>query len=83
MNKGDKVICIKDLRIFEFEPYFEINGIYDISFVKENKYVTITDGISNTSLWTAQSIQEWKKFSDYFMTMAEWRQKQINSILDD
>jgi hypothetical protein len=91
-----KVICIKD---FWFENYliFHQGKTYDADFVlfpeKSFKIIKIAskspfhDWTFNFYL-TNELIKflphlRWEKFSDFFMTLVEWREKQIDKILED
>jgi len=77
MNKGDKVICIKDLFINEFSTFtiltkgnlYEIEDVYNKTF-----WVMTNDRLRAFNV---------ESFSKYFITLAEWREQQINSILDE
>jgi hypothetical protein len=89
INKGDTVFCIKSFSItgqkfykgksYEIDCYYENYEIIQVYILGEifNK--------SGGGYWFRLNgkIVHNNKFSDYFMTMAEWRDKQINSILDD
>jgi hypothetical protein len=101
MNKGDKVVCIKDIPnevkvylhpkidILNKSLLFKKGKIYEIDctltwdrngseviliFSDETKCFTFTVNFTDTS---------WKKFDEYFIPLALWRQQQINSILDE
>ena len=96
IKKGDKVICIKDAYytvslkpelLYKCGEIYEINKINNI--VMDDSYYTYIDIKRNdkkdasTGFYLDNKIEEWYKFSDYFITLAEWREKQINSILND
>ena len=93
IKKGDKVICIKDAYYLDIEDptcglelFYKLGEIYEVNNVfKRNSYVDIkrNDNNSSTGFYLDDPIEEWYKFSDYFMTLAEWRNKQIDSILED
>jgi len=78
---GDKVICIKTDYISTEGNSCELN-------MTIGKLYTI-DRISNRSItidrWSFGLIDEIfiRKFQDYFITLADWREKQIDNILND
>lgn len=91
IKDGDKVVCIKDAEYYldEYNPgiteiLYKYGEIYTISRVVKS-YIDVkrNDGDLNTSFYLEEPIDEWNKFSDYFITIAEWRERQINSILDE
>jgi hypothetical protein len=94
IKTGDKVVCIKDAEYYldEHNPditeiLYKYGEIYTIRVANFNDifYINVkrNDKDSNTSFYLEEPIDEWNKFSDYFITLAEWRDKQINSILDE
>jgi hypothetical protein len=81
-----KVICIKDLHfkdnlLFQKERYYE----GDFYVYVDLKVVNILSENTNwhISFWCESQVHSWYKFSDYFITLVEWREKQINSILNE
>ena len=78
---GDKVICIKTDYISTegnlCELDMTIGELYTIGRIG-NKSITI-------DRWTFGLIDEIfiRKFQDYFITLADWREKQIDNILND
>jgi len=78
---GDKVICIKT-------DYISTEGNLCELDMTIGKLYTI-DRISNRSItidrWLFGLIDEIfiRKFQDYFITLADWREKQIDNILND
>jgi len=78
---GDKVICIKT-------DYISTEGNLCELDMTIGKLYTI-DRISNRSItidrWSFGLIDEIfiRKFQDYFITLADWREKQIDNILND
>ena len=92
IKEGDKIICIKTLYNKKYHKSMDNNRIIfhkgDVLYIEasppvyhfRNKdlsiYATFDDS-SNDTLWSLDEIR------DYYMTMAEWREQQINSILDD
>jgi hypothetical protein len=85
MNKGDKVICIKDWSFDEQEYKKDI--IYEIDdtnktygiYIKGENYISRDE----YGYWFCFKKDYYNNFPDYFITLAEWRQQQINSILDE
>ena len=89
IKEGDEVICIKDYensssRQIEFNKeksykVYKFDPQDDTIFIKikdENKY----------GFWFELNISDtptFKYFFDYFITLAEWRQQQIDKILED
>jgi hypothetical protein len=82
MNKGDKIICIKE------DEVYKINQIYEIDFIiashvklKDHRYLNAIPiskyRVDNTS----------ELFENRFMLYNDWlaleREKQIKDILDD
>jgi len=97
MNKGDLVVCIKDA-VYDIncetptgitETLYKKGEFYEINEIKiiddKNLYVDIKrkDKDSSTGFWQLAQIEEWYKFDEYFITLADWRDKQIDSILND
>jgi hypothetical protein len=78
---GDKVICIKT-------DYISTEGNLCELDMTIGELYTI-DRISNRSItidrWSFGLIDEIfiRKFQDYFITLADWREKQIDNILND
>ena len=78
IKKGDKVVCIKDY-ITETKSS-EIGNIYSVDYISDFSTIVLINScvfyirnkISDNDLY----------FYDYFATLAEWREKQIKSILD-
>ena len=93
IKKGDIVLCIENV-IFR-SAFSSTDNIY---FKKDESY-TIVDINNDCGYYSVclidiflglgvqfyleDKIQDYKKFSDYFITLAEWRDKQINFILND
>jgi hypothetical protein len=88
MNKGDKVICIKD---FDVSNQKFIKGkVYQIKRIdKYSCYIAGEIYINDRNFgyrlfYFKYERKSWHKmFSEYFITLAEWRDKQINLILDE
>lgn len=82
-----RYICIKRLRNSAFagtiEPYYiSIGDIIDIDFNELNYYDgTWSIFININGLKFRSSI--YKLDIDHFITIAEWRDRQLNSILND
>jgi len=76
MIEEGKLICIKTYILGEVTE--NIKGkIYEyyITSDKEGYWVESEDGYSST-------LFDFYKINEYFITLAEWRDNQINSILD-
>jgi hypothetical protein len=94
IKKGDKVICIRDYSYIS--PYdglvssFKSGNIYEIIDIDHKAYyisadinnnaLSIYNGIWFSSTTAANNLE---KFESHFITLAEWRDKQINLILDE
>ena len=88
MKVGDKLVCIKDfayqtggekfIYILKNEV-FEIEDVFDSClYLKSNDFVSrirISLIIKEEPIWVS-------KFEGYFVTLAEFREKRINSILE-
>jgi hypothetical protein len=77
MNSGDKVICIKDLFINEFSTCTILTkgNLYEIEDVYNKTFWIMTNDrlrVINNDI-----------FSKYFITLPEWREQQMRSILDE
>ena len=99
IKNGDKVICIKDAYYVEKptgmkELLYKCGEIYEINYIAINDshiyfngssyiFISRNDKDASTGFYLDNKIEKWYKFSDYFITLAEWREKQINSILDE
>ena len=93
MKKGE-VVCIADYS-YTYNGYYDTNTYtnypsYTIYFKKGNiyKYEDTTVSGYATSIWVF--VKDNKvyfgnktKFGDYFMSLAKWREKQINEIIND
>ena len=96
MNKGDKLVCIKTY-VYGITEYFTEGKVYEVMSVAITNEVCIPTNVSNiqkiNKMWFAQRGTKIsvptrptvpvKMFDDYFITMAECREKQIKSVLDD
>ncbi len=87
MNKGDKIICIKPYNIV-IREYTE-HKIYIIEHIYENR-VYVTEDISkvNSGYWFLRENDPVINgyvgyFYDYFIPLAEWREQQIKTVLDE
>ena len=91
IKKGDKVICIKDY-IFEGKytiKSYSIGKQYEIVKVEndgESYYVeadmSIHDDLNcGLRFYYEKEIGNSKCFKNFFVTLAEWRDRQIDSIL--
>jgi hypothetical protein len=90
MISGDKIICTKTLYnksgpmnenriIFRKGDILYIEVTHTIYYFR-SKDLTVYGAFNDSSDHDIWSMEEIK---DYYMTMAEWREQQINSILDD
>ena len=91
MNKGDKLVCIKTY-VHGITEYYTEGEVYEVMRVSIANEVYIQTNVSNTKrvngMWFSQrdiyrtkiSI---KMFVDYFIPLAELRELQIKSVLDD
>ena len=81
-----KVICIKDL-YFHNDLLYRKDTPYDGDFYiyLNLQVVKILSGNTkwHINFWCESQVHNWYKFSDYFITLAEWREKQISSILNE
>ena len=77
IKKGDELICIKNI------THYTTGAIRFI----EGKYYEVMD-IRDGEIWLIPEDEDRKCYiggdrTDRFLTLAEWRDKQINSILDE
>jgi hypothetical protein len=77
IKKGDELICIKTI------THFATGAIR----FNEGKYYEVMDNIDG-EIWLIPEDEDRKCYiggdrTDRFLTLAEWRDKQINSILED
>ena len=78
-----KLVCIKE------DEGFILNEIYDGKYINITMNTGLTNEINNESwcLEKPDSFQGYKMYIylplDNFTTLSEWRQQQINDILDD
>ena len=98
IKKGDKVICIKDhtyhgeltIRSFSVGKQYEILTIEKLkeseivkSYYIEADMTNPDDFNSGLRFMCEKEVGAAKCFKDYFITLAEWRQQQIDKILED
>jgi hypothetical protein len=79
LNKnGGKVICIKTFTIGR-QIENEVGEIYEYytSPDEENGYWVVSKGLYSATFFDVDRIKE------YFISLSEWREQQINSILDE
>ena len=73
----DKVICIND------ESYAINSGIDSESFLTKNKQYRVT-GIGHNYINVINDADKKTSYNlDRFISIAEWREQQIKSVLDD
>ena len=78
IKAGDKVICIKT-DIYGELPC-EVGGIYVVDDIRTRSY----DGkIISIVIFTDYLFDDINNFIKYFIPIAEWREQQIKSVLDD
>lgn len=95
MKEINKVICIKSYKYYKPDrlrhKFFTEGKQYDMSIeadgaacyiVSDANYMvnTIDNGLR---FYFDGKHGNCEKFGDYFMTLAEWREKQINTIFED
>jgi hypothetical protein len=78
-------ICIKDTD--GLKSHFTYGKIYhyiDVYMIDNKSYVSFygDDGLLR-GFYLESPIKKWLKFSDYFTTLAEFREMRINQILED
>jgi hypothetical protein len=93
MNKGDKVICIKTY-IFGLTEYYTQGKEYEIlsvgtktlcnkiavrPYVKSNLY----GGMRFSRVGVSIADVDNRNLVEYFITLAEWREQQIKSVIDE
>ena len=85
IKAGDKVVCIEDYNSFIFDVIKQkyIKGkIYKIIDINGEYDIYIEGEIKNKNGW----IGHWfytNSFSKYFIPLAEYREQQIKSVLDE
>ena len=85
IKKGDIVFCIKDFAIAN--QFFFKSKCYEVAEVSlaNHFYIKGENYINNAQYghWFKLETKHYNNFSDYFITLAEWREQQINLILDE
>jgi hypothetical protein len=81
MNKGDKVVCIKTY-IFGLTEYYTQGKEYKILSVGTKNLYVISNVYTNGT-WFGRNEVDNKHFRKYFITLAEWREQQIKSVIDE
>ena len=83
--KGPEEGTIVNIKLYQcinngFDTSFGLvdNKYYGLSITQ--KYIDIYDGDQWVGAW---EIQKWQDFDDYFISKADLRDKQIDSILND
>jgi hypothetical protein len=87
MTKGDSVICIKD-HCYNLYYFIRTGNKYEIIDSGNDSVYIKVDFNKNKryeGLWFSfiEEQGNLKKFSDYFITIAEYREQQIKTVLDD
>ena len=86
INIGDKVICIKSytyaMAIFYEAKEYEIKNV---DFYEGDIFALVvqSDGWNFCRFTIKQALGNCQKFSEYFIFLAEWRNQQIDNILND
>jgi hypothetical protein len=78
IKTGDKIICIEDSFLpikYSYVRFLTKGNLYEVEDVYDNTFWVKTDDVLR--------VFKIVNFKNYFITLAEWREKQINSILDD
>jgi hypothetical protein len=76
----DIVVCIKDYKIYDMNFSASKDDLLKVVDILEDKFMyplLIKDSKEN------YVNMSWNEFQEHFITLAEWRDKQINSILDE
>lgn len=91
IKQGDKVLCIKDF-ISKDEKSFIKGNLYEVVMIHNLnlRIVTIQNSVEKTPTGTSTQINFFSighspmdNFYEYFITLAEWRENQIDKILED
>lgn len=79
IKTGDKLICIKTIKHFETGKIrFNAGVSYEVIDTRYRQIWLIPEWV-----FESDKLEMLLFFKDYFITLAEWRDKQINSILED
>jgi hypothetical protein len=81
-----KVICIKDVQFkVNNKILFKTGESYECCIRDKNTIEVLfeQDKKSGWLFYNNTSILSYKQFSEHFVSLGEWREQQINSILDD
>ena len=83
IKEGDKVICINDFECLGYRStlYYKEGKIYEIKRI-DTKVVYIISDDGADGVWF-RIIKDGIKFGDSFILLAEYREQQMKSILDD
>jgi len=92
IKTGDKVICIDDVDYYE--QSLKKGSIYTIILYEGNGYEFYENGDLDKNpiifplrlIFTSRNCREeliFDKIRNYIMILAEWREKQMKTILDD
>jgi hypothetical protein len=91
IKQGDKVLCIKDFISKDEKSYIKGN-LYEVVMIHNLhlRIVTIQNYVEKTPTGTSTQINffsighsSMNNFYEYFITLAEWRNQQIDKILED
>jgi hypothetical protein len=83
-----KIVCIKSIGDIFLKNqcysavYIDFSKKHECYNEPEENYIDVFSLDKQIAFYIDIPYQEWRKFSDYFLTFAEWRDNQINSILD-
>ena len=80
IKQGDILVCICERESLDYSGYLTLNEKYLVTKIKEDPYNTFIFIKCNKGIETSFHI----KFLDlFFITLAELREQQIKSVLDD
>lgn len=74
------IVCIKDYKIYDMNYSASKDDLLEVVDILEDKFMY------PVILKDTKQIQiniSWNEFQEHFITLSEWRDKQINSILDE
>ena len=90
IKAGDKVICIKYNVIYGFisKHTHKENKVYEVLRISGNKCSAFVNDEENEGIWfniadNGEYMNYQFNFCDYFISLAELREEQIKTILDD
>ncbi len=78
MNKGDKVMCIKKIGVFPDKDFLKNETYIISSIILDEVYIRKEIDVVNSGRWFLIT-----DFYKHFITLAEWREQQIKSVIDE